>query len=531
MAGEVLIKIGANAGQAIGEINKVTGALGNQMSASKKASNVTRKAAVPAALALLALAGAAIDCAKAAAEDEAAQVKLAGQLQRVTKATDAAISSAEDYISKLSLATGVADDELRPALAKLATATGDLSEAQTGLTVAVDVSAASGKSLEAVSKALAKAYAGSGGALAKLMPGLNEAAIKSGDLTKINAELARVTGGAAAEAAGTSAGQFRIFNLQVEELKETLGASLLPILNELAPKLNQIAAYVNANTKTIEIAVVAVASIAAAIIALNAAISAWTGLLAAFKIAQVIATAAVAVFNLVVAGNPIALIVIGIAAFVAGLILLYRNSADFRVIVDQLYAALRQLGAQGLAFVRDHMDDIKAALNAVKIAAVAVAVQFLPGGFLYDGIATIQEKTQVFTRIVDGARIAYNLTAYAVTEWVAALRELIRVTPIAYAAVSLGIRTVLDPVTAAFNRVGDAVQRVIEFLRNLRFPSLPSWATSVGGFGVTAAAASMGGGGTVVNVTINGPIDSDATARAIVDVLAKYDRRYGLVTP
>jgi hypothetical protein len=60
---------------------------------------------------------------------------------------------------------------------------------------------------------------------------------------------------------------------------------------------------------------------------------------------------------------------------------------------------------------------------------------------------------------------------------------------------------------------------------------LPSWATSVGGFGVTSAASSMGGGGTVVNVTINGPIDSDATARAIVDVLAKYDRRYGLVTP
>ena len=344
MAGEVLIKIGANAGQAVGEINKVTGALGKQMSASKKASNITRKAAVPAALALIALAGAAIDCAKAAAEDEAAQVKLAGQLHRVTKATDAAISSAEDYISKLSLATGVADDELRPALAKLATATGNLSEAQTGLTVAVDVSAASGKSLEAVSKALAKAYAGSGGALAKLMPGLNEAAIKSGDLTRINAELARVTGGAAAEAAGTSAGQFKIFNLQVEELKETLGASLLPILNQLAPKLNEIATYVSANTKTIEIAVVAVAGIAAAIIALNAAISAWTGLLAAFKIAQVLATAAVAVFNLVVAGNPIALIVIGIAAFVAGLILLYRNSADFRVIVDQLYSALRQLG-------------------------------------------------------------------------------------------------------------------------------------------------------------------------------------------
>jgi hypothetical protein len=36
-------------------------------------------------------------------------------------------------------------------------------------------------------------------------------------------------------------------------------------------------------------------------------------------------------------------------------------------------------------------------------------------------------------------------------------------------------------------------------------------------------------GGTTVNVTINGPIDSDSTAREILKVLNQYDRRYNLV--
>src|SRR4029453_12584273 len=103
---------------------------------------------------------AAVDATKAALEDAAAQDKLAGQLHRVTGATDKQIKSAEDYISQLSAQVGIADDELRPALGKLATATGSVTKAQDALALATDISAQTGKDLDSVTTALAKGYAG-----------------------------------------------------------------------------------------------------------------------------------------------------------------------------------------------------------------------------------------------------------------------------------------------------------------------------------------------------------------------------------
>src|SRR4029077_11163498 len=153
------------------------------MSTTDKMSAGLKKAALPAAAALAAIGVAAIDATKAAAEDAAAQEKLAGTLHRVAGANDAAVASTESFISKLSLATGVADDELRPAMAKLASATGDVGQAQKALAaratgdvgqaqkalqLALDVSAQSGKSVETVSTALAKAYDGSTTSLKKL---------------------------------------------------------------------------------------------------------------------------------------------------------------------------------------------------------------------------------------------------------------------------------------------------------------------------------------------------------------------------
>ena len=71
-----------------------------------------------------------IDGVKAAVQDEASQKQLAEALKNTTNATDAQIKSTEDYITKQQLAFGVADTKLRPALANLARATGDVGKAQ-----------------------------------------------------------------------------------------------------------------------------------------------------------------------------------------------------------------------------------------------------------------------------------------------------------------------------------------------------------------------------------------------------------------
>ena len=98
----------------------------------------------------------AVDGVKAAIEDEAAQVRLATALKNATGATDDMIKSVEQQILKQSLATGVADEKLRPALSRLALSTNDVTKAQDLLTLALDISQATGKGLDAVAYALGK---------------------------------------------------------------------------------------------------------------------------------------------------------------------------------------------------------------------------------------------------------------------------------------------------------------------------------------------------------------------------------------
>lgn len=199
-----------------------------------------------AAAAAVAYAGKlAVDGVKAAIEDEAAQIRLANALKNVTGATNTQIAAVEKQIASMSLAFGVSDEKLRPAFQRLATATGDLSEAQDGLKLALDISAATGKSVEAVSNALGKAYEGNTGALSRLGIGLSTAEIKSLGLEGTMKQLADTFGGAATAQANTLEGQIQRLRVGFDEAKESVGAALLPavkafldyIMNRFIPML------------------------------------------------------------------------------------------------------------------------------------------------------------------------------------------------------------------------------------------------------------------------------------------------------
>ena len=175
----------------------------------------------------------AVDGVKAAIEDEAAQLRLANALKNVTAATDAQISAVEEQILKTSLATGVADDQLRPALQRLATATGSVTKSQDLLNLALDISAATGKSVETVSNALGKAYEGNTSSLSRLGVGLSAAEIKTLGLEGTVKQLAETFGGAATVQANTFEGQIARLKIGFDEAKESVGAALLPTLQKL----------------------------------------------------------------------------------------------------------------------------------------------------------------------------------------------------------------------------------------------------------------------------------------------------------
>jgi len=174
-----------------------------------------------------------VDGVKSAIEDEAAQTKLATTLANVTGATDATIAATESWITTQGLSLGITDEELRPALERLTRATGDVEAAQTLASLAFDVSAGTGKSLEAVSNALGKAVEGNTAGLGKLGIGIDAADLKSMSLEEITAKLAETFGGQATEKAETFAGKMDRLKLAFDEGKETVGAFVLDAITPM----------------------------------------------------------------------------------------------------------------------------------------------------------------------------------------------------------------------------------------------------------------------------------------------------------
>jgi hypothetical protein len=179
----------------------------------------------------------AIDGVKSAIEDEAAQAKLANTLRNVTKATDDQVAATEDYILKTSLATGVADDELRPSLDRLTRATKDLDKAQQLQTLALDIAAGSGKSLQAVTESLSKAQEGNLAGLSRLGVGLDKAELKTLTFDQITAKLAGTFENQASKQADTFQGKLARLTVAFDEGKETVGAYILDAITPMVEAL------------------------------------------------------------------------------------------------------------------------------------------------------------------------------------------------------------------------------------------------------------------------------------------------------
>ena len=292
--------VGAGVDKAIREFKQLE-------TTGEKAQFAIKKAAVPAAAALVAVGAAAFDAVKGAMEDAAAQEQLARNIRGVTNASDSAIKKNEDFISSLSMATATADDELRPALAKLVTGTENLEEAQQGLKLAQDIAAGTGKDLATVSDALAKAYAGNDKGLKALDPRM-KTLLKDGlDVEGAMSVLADTFGGDAAAAADTAEGRFKRLSIGLAETKESIGAALLPAIQAVLPFIERLGTWAQENTTTFLVVGGAIAGIATAIIAVNFAMKAWTAATTAF-------TAVQAAFNAVMALNPVFLLVVAIVA-------------------------------------------------------------------------------------------------------------------------------------------------------------------------------------------------------------------------
>jgi hypothetical protein len=184
--------------------------------------------------------------AKAAAEDQQAANRLAQTLGAVTNATEKQIAAVGRYITQTSLATGITDDDLRPAFERLSRSTKDVEESQTLLNLALDLSAATSVPLATVANALGKAYDGNYTSLNKLGLGIDQSIIKTKDFNRLYETLNGTFGEFSERRSEEALVKFQRLQVAITEAKEAVGAALLPVferlgdwlLNEGVPRLN-----------------------------------------------------------------------------------------------------------------------------------------------------------------------------------------------------------------------------------------------------------------------------------------------------
>ena len=337
--------------------------------AGEKASFAIKKAAVPAAAALAGLATVGLDFAKAAAEDAQSAALLARQLKNSTLATDKQIAANEKFITSVSMSAAVADDELRPALQKLATGTGSLELSQKLLGTALNVSAATGKSVVDVADALSKGYAGNMKALKSLSPELAAMIKDHASFDEVTTRLDSNYKGMAETVANSAGGSFKKLGIALSETKESIGAALLPVVQLMADKFVVIGQLAQENSGLFVTLGLVIGGIALAVVAVNTAMKIYTAY-------TKLAAAATWLWNAALAANPIVLVGIAIAALVAGLVIAYNKFDSFRNLVDTLFDGMKT----GFKVV---VDVIRGYINTL--------VGFYKG--LFNGIADIWNNT------------------------------------------------------------------------------------------------------------------------------------------
>jgi hypothetical protein len=190
-----------------------------------------------------------MDMAKAADADAKSAALLADNLKKLAGATSTQIGFSETFIQKLSNQVGIVDDNLRPALTELAAVTKDVTKAQELLVAVLDISKGRGKSQEAVQKAVAKAYAGNTTALTRMFPEMKktEAAFKANhkgalsmaDSVKLGKDMIQQLADQNQGNAEKMASPFDKMMTSVDNLKENIGGALLPIIEKLIPKIQE----------------------------------------------------------------------------------------------------------------------------------------------------------------------------------------------------------------------------------------------------------------------------------------------------
>ena len=185
---------------------------------------------------------AVINFGKQAAKAFIADEKAASQLALSVKNLGLAFETPriEEFISQLSMASGVTDDQLRPSMQKLLQTTGSVAKSTELLTQALDISRGSGVDFSTVVNDLTMAYVGQTRGLRKYSLGLSVAELKTMKFSDVQEKLNKQFSGANSQYLTTYAGKLGILSTAAGEAQEIIGKGLVESLSLLAGEGNTV---------------------------------------------------------------------------------------------------------------------------------------------------------------------------------------------------------------------------------------------------------------------------------------------------
>jgi phage-related protein len=455
-----------------GASNEVSG-FGDKV---KKFGKIAGAAFAAAGVAAAAYAGKLlVDGVKAAIEDEKANALLANTLRNVAGATQETIDKTLEYTRATELATGFTEDELRPSLNRLTIATGDVQKAMSLQTLALDISAGSGKSLEAVTNALAKAQEGNTSSLGRLGVGLTTAQLKTMSMDEVTASLANTFEGAAATSADTYEGKMNRLGLAFEDVRDTVGSFILDAITPMV-------------TTFVEKVMPALSALAGEL---------GPKLTPIFQVLRdYIQDYVIPTFQ-------------AIWSFITEFIIPAIGSV-LTPVIDGLRSAFEKVTSK----IGQNEEKLRPLFSLFKLIAT----------FVRDVLAP------VFGKILGSA---FNVLGTAIGIVVGLFASLVDVVTKAFNAIKAIVNFVKNnPVTQAIGGVfdnfgggralGGPVNSGTSYVVGERGPELFVPTTSGK---IIPNNAMGGGGGSIINLTVNGAIDAEGTARTIIDVLNRSTSR------
>ena len=303
--------------------------------------------AIPVAVFAAATAG-AVAFGKSSIEASRGAARSQRELEDAYSRFPALQSVSIDKMRELSQAiqdkTGADADDIASSQAVLARykLTGDQIADMTPLLV--DYAARTGKDLPAAGSTLGKALAGNTRAMKELGIQFKDTGDPAKNFEQVMKGLQEKVGGFAEGEASTLDGKMQILAAKFGDVQEEVGDQLVPALTSLADVAAKTVDFISQNTDVLGPLAVVVGVAAAAYVGLTAAGAAHTAYMAASAAATGGLTVAQWALNAALTANPIGLIVVAIAALVAGLVIAYKKSETFRNVVDTAFAAIGEAG-------------------------------------------------------------------------------------------------------------------------------------------------------------------------------------------